>query len=271
MRLLKFRGAGRPYCRVLAGLGAVLAMAASATPAEEPVTPVRPVELHQRIVPQQGSAEQRVALTLDACSGHFDADLLDLLIRERIPATLFVTRRWIRRNAPAVALIKAHPDLFEVEDHGANHVPAVIGPGREVYGIAGMADLAQLRSEVGEGARAVEQAFGVKPRWYRGATALYDPQAIAEIERMGLRIAGFSVNADAGATLPRAVIEKRLQGVRGGDVIIAHMNKPDSDTAEALAVGLPEIRQRGLVFVRLEQVELRVLARRPPRRQIPLQ
>lgn len=222
------------------------------------------VELHHQLVPQ-AEPDRRVALTLDACSGQFDAELLDLLTRERIPATLFVTRRWIRRNAAGVDFIKAHADLFQVEDHGANHVPAVIGPEREVYGIAGVPDLAHLRSEVGEGARAIEAAFGVTPHWYRGATAVYDPQAIEEIERMGYRIAGFSVNADAGATLPRAAIEQRLQGVRGGDVIIAHMNKPSSDTAEALAVGLRELKRQGYVFVRLDQAELQRVPRKPMR------
>lgn len=226
----------------------------------------QPVELHHRLAPQAG-AEQRVALTLDACSGQFDAALLDFLIRERIAATLFVTRKWIRRNPAGVALIKAHADLFEVENHGANHIPAVIGPGREVYGIAGVPDLEHLRSEVSDGARAIEMEFGVAPRWYRDATAVYDPQAIEEIEGMGYRIAGFSVNADAGATLPRAVIEKRLLGVRGGDVIIAHMNKPDSDTAEGLAPGLSALKRQGYVFVRLDQVDLQAVPRKRSRLQ----
>lgn len=74
---------------------------------------------------------------------------------------------------------------------------------------------------------------------------------------MQYKIAGFSVNADAGATLPRAAIVAQLRQVKGGDVIIAHMNKPAGDTAEGLAVGLTELHQRGLIFVRLDQIELR--------------
>jgi hypothetical protein len=34
------------------------------------------------------------------------------------------------------------------------------------------------------------------------------------------------------------------------------MNKPASDTAEGLAVGLLDILRRGLVFVRLDEVDL---------------
>ncbi|PUE11082.1 hypothetical protein B9Z51_01785 [Limnohabitans sp. T6-5] len=72
----------------------------------------------------------------------------------------------------------------------------------------------------------------------------------------GYKIAGFSVNADAGATLKRQQMVERLRHVRGGDVIIAHMNKPNSDTAEVLSAGLLDLLRRGLVFVRLDEVDL---------------
>jgi peptidoglycan/xylan/chitin deacetylase (PgdA/CDA1 family) len=215
----------------------------------------RPVEIHDHIRSGPG-ASNRVALTLDACSGKFDEDLIDFLVRNRVPATLFVTEKWLRKNAAGLALLKAHLDLFDLEDHGENHIPAVIGTGRKVYGIPGEPDVLHLRREVLEGARAVESATGVAPHWYRGATAEYDQQAADEIRRLGFRIAGFSVNADAGATLSQSQIAERLRHVQGGDVIIAHMNKPASDTAEGLSSGLLELRKRGLVFVRLDEVEL---------------
>ncbi|MDH2919016.1 MAG: hypothetical protein PXX73_07475, partial [Sideroxydans sp.] len=92
--------------------------------------------------------------------------------------------------------------------------------------------------------------------WYRGATAEYDAAAIAEIEKMHYKIAGFSVNADDGATAKKLTIEKRLAHIKAGDIIIAHMNKPASDTAEGLAVGLAHLLEQGFVFVRLDQIEL---------------
>ena len=68
---------------------------------------------------------------------------------------------------------------------------------------------------------------------------------------MGYRIAGFSVNADAGATLSRREIISRLQSVKPGDIIIAHMNKPTSESAEALRDALPGLLLRGVQFVTL--------------------
>ena len=224
--------------------------------------PARPVELRDRIAPDaigRAASSTRVALTLDACSGAFDADLVTFLIRNRIPATLFVTKRWLLKNQTGMALIKANLDLFDIEDHGENHIPAVIGAGRSVYGIPGEPDVLHLRREVLEGAKAIEAATGVPPHWYRGATAVYDQQASDAIRSLGFKIAGFSINADAGATLSQAQMIDRLKRVKAGDVIIAHMNKPAGSTAEGLSVGLLDVLRRGLVFVRLDEVDLVVV------------
>ena len=218
-----------------------------------------PIEVHQVIAPGALRGEEVAALTLDACSGSFDAELIHFLIVHRIPATIFATKKWLDRNPAGVALLKQHADLFEIEDHGANHVAPVVGAGRSVFGIPGNPDLAHLEREVLGGANAVAMITGESPRWYRGATAEYDPAAIKAIEAMGYRIAGFSVNADVGATLPRAAIVARLDQVKSGDIIIAHMNKPASETAEGLSEGLQRLLARGFRFVRLDQTQVRVV------------
>lgn len=215
----------------------------------------RPIEIHHRIA-SDGGGNNRVALTLDACSGRFDEDLVAFLIRNRIPSTVFAAKKWLDVNPRGLAMLKANLDLFDIEDHGEKHIPAVIGAGKRIYGIPGEPDILHLRREVLEGARAIEHATGIPPHWYRGATGEYDQQAADEIRRMGYKIAGFSINADAGATLNRAAVMNRLRHVNGGDVILAHMNKPASETAEGMSTGLIELLRRGLVFVRLDQVDL---------------
>ena len=220
----------------------------------------RPFELHQSLtVPMISVAANDgkvAALTLDACGGAFDEDLIQFLIQKNIPATIFATKRWIDRNPRGVALLMTHRELFEIEDHGANHVPAVIGVGRRVYGILGEPDVAHLVSEVTDGARAIEQVSGSAPQWYRGATAEYDAAAITVIKSLGYKIAGFSLNADAGATLGRRAIVARLKAGRNGDIIIAHMNKPNSDTAEGLAEGLTWLLAHGFKFVTLNAMSV---------------
>jgi peptidoglycan/xylan/chitin deacetylase (PgdA/CDA1 family) len=149
-----------------------------------------PVEVHQVLDLPSAGTDKAVALTLDACGGGFDRELIQLLIDHRVPATIFATRRWLDHNPSGLALVKAHSDLFEIEDHGARHVPAVIGADRRVYGILGHPDIAHLQAEVIGGAEAVGKATGVAPRWYRAATAEYDPEALTAIADMGFKVAG---------------------------------------------------------------------------------
>ncbi len=222
----------------------------------------QPVELHQQLSLPAGAPDKVLALTLDACGGGFDAELATFLIEHRIHATIFATRIWIRRNAQGVAVLKAHADLFDIEDHGANHIPAVIGPDRSVYGLTGVADLKQLKREVSGGAAAVKAMTGTAPHWYRGATGEYDPEALKSIEAMGYKVAGFSVNADNGATLSKKQIVARLKKVSNGDIIIAHFNRPASDTGEGLAIGLKWLLDQGFRFVRLDGADVRLVQKR---------
>jgi len=230
-------------------LASLLSGAASANPAWG-------VEMHDQLASAAGSSANAVAVTLDACGGAYDSDLIDTLIAMRVPATIFITKKWIVRNPVGTAVLLAHPDLFDLEDHGAAHVPAVIGAGRRVYGLAAEPDLAHLEAEVSGGAEIVRTLTGKTPRYFRGATAVYDQQSMQAIRSMGYTIAGFSVNADAGATLPRATIVARLRSVRPADIVIAHMNKPGGATAEAFAAVLPELLSRGYRFVTLSQAQL---------------
>jgi peptidoglycan/xylan/chitin deacetylase (PgdA/CDA1 family) len=242
---------------VYTALGAALPVEARAGTAAQGSAGGKPVEIHQRLVTREG--ERAVALTLDACGGGFDAELIETLVEFRVPATAFVTRRWIERHPEGMAMLAAHPDLFAIEDHGARHLPAVLGEQKRVFGLRGVPDIARLRDEVAGGARAIAAAGAPEPRWYRGATARYDPEAVSEIQSMGYRIAGFSVNADAGATLTRRAVAARLARVQPGDIVLAHMNKPQSESAEGLRDALPGLLARGIRFVTLRGREVETL------------
>jgi peptidoglycan/xylan/chitin deacetylase (PgdA/CDA1 family) len=213
-----------------------------------------PLEPHHRLAVAGSAAHPVAAITLDACGGAYDTQLINLLIAKQVPATIFVTKKWLDRNPLGTAALLAHPELFELQDHGTAHVPAVIG--HRVYGIAGEPDMAHVRAEVTGAAQAITQLTGHAPHFYRGATAVYDPAALRAIETMGYAIAGFSVNADAGATLSQSSIVARLRSVKHGDVIIAHMNKPAGATFEGFAVALPELLARGFKFVKLSDAQL---------------
>jgi peptidoglycan/xylan/chitin deacetylase (PgdA/CDA1 family) len=231
------------------GLASAKPPVGDATDQVEPRKPklVEPV-LH--IMRSAGQGE-RVALTLDACSGQTDDRILSALVDNEIPATIFITARWLKRNATALAVLQAHPELFELENHGARHVPAIDAVMR-VYGIKAAGSSAAVEAEVEGGATALTDAGEPAPRGVRGATAKYDESAITQIRKLGFKIAGYSVNADGGSLLGAATTEKRLASAKDGDVIIAHINQPTHSAGAGLVKGLLDLKAKGVTFVRLD-------------------
>ncbi len=198
--------------------------------------------------------EPRVALTLDACPGELDRRIVNVLIKQRARATIFLTERWMRRNPEGLALLLDNRDLFAFENHGARHVPPVLGTGT-MYGLPIAGTLANVRREVEDGATAINAATGVKSTWYRGAAARYSPDAIKEINDLGFRVAAFSRSADQGASLPAASVARRMAKSEDGDVIIGHMNQPHRSSGEGIAQGIIGLRDKGFSFVHLDEID----------------
>nr|WP_295987743.1 polysaccharide deacetylase family protein [uncultured Agrobacterium sp.] len=208
------------------------------------------VEPTLKMTPQH-DGKVRVAMTLDACMGKTDHRILDTLVKERIPATIFVTARWLKHNGEALAVLMAHPDLFEIENHGENHVPAVDRP-VSIYGIAAAGSEAAVEQEVEGGRRAIVAATGLQPQWFRGATAKYTRSSMATINRLGMRVAGYFVNGDGGSLLGAAMTAKHIASARDGDVIISHINQPTHEAGEGVVKGLLALKARGVIFARLD-------------------
>ena len=208
------------------------------------------VEPELRLRPSSGP--RRVAVTLDACPGHFDSRIADVLVARRIPAAIFITKVWMRMNPAGLAFFLKHPDIFTLENHGALHLPPVLGSQR-VYGLQVAGSWPAIEAEIAGGAAAVHQATGRYPLWYRGAAGLYTPSVVPRIEGLGVRVAGYSLNSDAGASLPAALVAARLRTAQDGDVIEGHINQPHRASGAGIAVGLAALQEAGVQFVRLDE------------------
>jgi peptidoglycan/xylan/chitin deacetylase (PgdA/CDA1 family) len=194
-----------------------------------------------------------VALTLDACPGDFDERVATALVESGIPATIFVTDLWLQRNPLGLAFLLAHRDLFGIENHGELHIPPVLGRGR-IFGIPIAGDLATVQREVTQGAIAVSNVTGAEPHWYRAATGFYSPSVIPAIQQLGSGIAGYSLNADAGASLPARSVAARIAKAISGDIIVAHINQPYRASGPGVVAGVRELQRRGASFRRLDQL-----------------
>lgn len=201
-----------------------------------------------------------IAFTFDACGGHggsgYDAELISYLRKERIPATLFVTGKWIDANYNTF-LALSRDTLFEIENHGLNHQPCAID-GESKYGIHGTRNAAQAFDEIEANARKIQTLTHVRPRFYRSATAFIDEAGARLANKLGITAISFQVlSGDAVPRTPEYEIERNvIENVRPGAIVIMHFNHPEWNTCEAMKKIVPRLRHMGYRFVKLQGFHL---------------
>ncbi|MBF6334202.1 polysaccharide deacetylase family protein [Nocardia transvalensis] len=201
-------------------------------------------------VPADG---KQMALTFDACGGPHNDEINDVLvnflIEQQIPATLFLNKRWIDADPARAARLAANP-LFELANHGTRHCPLSVN-GRAAYEIPGTASPQQAVDEVWGNHETLTKLLGHPPRFFRTGTAHYDDVAVSIVRDLGEQPVGFSINADAGATYSAAQVQRAMAQAQPGAISIAHMHRPRSGTAPGMLIALPKLRAQGFEFVKL--------------------
>jgi len=204
------------------------------------------------------TSEKLMALTFDACGSKndgFDSKLIGFLEVEKIPATLFISGKWIDRHPKEFERIAGNP-LFEIGNHGLEHKPCSVN-GRKAYGIMGTGSPREVMNEVERNAEKIKQLTGKKPVYYRSGTAHYDEIAAGIVTGLGYTIAGFSVLGDAGATYSSKKVAEVLEAAPAGSIVIMHMNHPGSGTADGVRKAVPVLKNSGFKFVRLSDCALK--------------
>ncbi|MGZ5208966.1 MAG: polysaccharide deacetylase family protein [Sulfuricurvum sp.] len=202
--------------------------------------------------------KKAIALTFDACGGsikssQYDGQLIQFLIDNHIPATLFINARWIDTN-PDIFMKLAHNPLFEIGNHGTAHKPLSVD-GKSVYGLQGTSSPDEVIAEIEGNNQKIEKLTGKRPLFFRSGTAYYDEKAVSIARDHGMEIGGFSVLGDAGATFSAPKVAQQLLSARSGDIIIFHMNHPEGGTREGVIETVTTLRQEGFSFVRLSDVK----------------
>ncbi len=201
-----------------------------------------------------------IAFTFDACGREkgtgFDQELINYLIKENIPATLFVTGRWIDEHFETF-LSLSKEKTFEIENHGLNHKPCSID-GESEYGIRGTATVSDAFDEIEANARKIEALTHYTPKFYRSATAFIDEACAKMARQLHIQAISFQVlSGDAVPFTPANEIEENvLKNIKPGAIVIMHMNHPQWNTFEALEKIIPKLKAEGYRFVQLKDFPL---------------
>ncbi|MBB6452346.1 peptidoglycan/xylan/chitin deacetylase (PgdA/CDA1 family) [Salirhabdus euzebyi] len=208
---------------------------------------------------QLNTTEKVIALTLDACGGpygsEYDKELLDYLITQHIPATLFVNSRWINEN-PELFLALYNNPLFSIANHGTHHKPLSIN-GNTAWGIKGTTSIAEVVEEVLVNNQLIEQMTGETPKYFRSGTAFYDDVSVQIVEDLGMEVVNYSILGDAGATYSKEQVKHALLNSHAGSIALLHMNQPHSETAEGVKLAIPILIKEGFRFAKLDEFPLK--------------
>lgn len=196
-----------------------------------------------------------IALTFDACgqgglSDGYDKELIDFLIAENIPATLFISARWISTNEEAIQKLAKNP-LFTIENHGYKHKPLSVN-GNRAYSIKGTKNIEEVIEEIHLNTLEIESITGRTPKYFRSGTTHYDEVAVKIANDLGYEVINYNILGDAGATFNKDQIVNSALTAKPGSIFLYHMNRPETPIAEGIKEAVPILKERGFTFVKLE-------------------
>jgi peptidoglycan/xylan/chitin deacetylase (PgdA/CDA1 family) len=182
-----------------------------------------------------------VALTYDLCpvrSGSgFDRELIDFLIANKIPATFFMSGRWMARHENEVRELLAIP-FFEVGTHG------------EVHAHLPMHEMEEQQREIVGPVRALKTKYGRATTLFRPPYGEYNDQTVEAVKALGLQFILWNIESgDPDPTLSAEAILARVQKrMKPGSMVVLHANgkgKHTREVTESLAGSL--LTAKGLI------------------------
>jgi peptidoglycan/xylan/chitin deacetylase (PgdA/CDA1 family) len=217
---------------------------APAVPQIQARSPVRDLAGAAAIIRRVETQQMVIAITFDACATNrqangFDLPVLRVLQRERVPATIFTSGRWVEFHPAAMKQLAAEP-LIEFANHSYDHP-----------------HMARLTADaIGDELDRTEAALG---RYGRQSVAFRPPfgdfnQLVLEVarEKQLPAVLWDVVSGDPSArATAEAMIRNVVRDTMPGSIVIFHINGRETKTAEALPPIFRQLRARGFEFVHI--------------------
>jgi peptidoglycan/xylan/chitin deacetylase (PgdA/CDA1 family) len=214
-------------------------------------------------VPNAGHA---LALTLDM-GGRLEPglDILNLLIANKVCVTLFPTGAMAQtaQGKQVMAVIKAHPELFEIGNHTMHHCDLLHGGAGSpttapCAGVTPTADF--IRSELTEAGTILAQLSGQQPiPYWRPPYGLVNQAVRDAAASVGytttfmwdIDTIDWKPIADGGPTAQQ-IATKVISNAKDGSNVLMHLG--GYETLDALRIMIPGLRDRGFLLTSLSDL-----------------
>ncbi|GAB3152500.1 polysaccharide deacetylase family protein [Micromonospora sonneratiae] len=206
----------------------------------------------------------RVALTFDAdmtdgmlhslrtgrVKSYANLRIIEMLEEGRIPATFFLTGKWVERYPDITRRLAGNP-RFELANHTYGHLAFT----SDCYDLPRVPSRL-MTEDVAKTFDVIEAYGGRQTRYFRFPGLCHDGAALAALAPLGLTVVdGDVVSGDPFATAWRPIVDAVLSKVRPGSIIIMHVTEANAAmTDEALPHILAGLAARGLTPAPLSEV-----------------
>ncbi len=211
------------------------------------VASVRAAEANGLIVEHGNRNSRMIALTFDACPtglpDEYDEKVIDVLLRDRVPATLFLSGRWVEKQPEQTKLLASKPQ-FEIAAHSYYHPHLLEKPDDRVV------------REIKRTQAIIKKVTGKTPRYFRPPYGEADERVAGLAKASGLTTVQYDIasgDPDPGLS-PQRIVRVVLRDARGGSIIVFHMNKKGVHTAEILPEIISGLRKKGFTLVTVGEV-----------------
>lgn len=176
--------------------------------------------------------------------------IIDLLEKEEVPATFFLTGKWVERYPDVTRRLATNP-RFELANHTYGHQAFTA----DCYGLPRVPS-ADMTADVARTFDIIAPYGGKQTRYFRFPGLCHDGAALAALAPLGLTVVdGDVVSGDPFAKKYQPIVRAVLSTVRPGSVVILHVTEENAAmTDEALPHILAGLRERGLTPARLSDV-----------------
>jgi peptidoglycan/xylan/chitin deacetylase (PgdA/CDA1 family) len=187
-------------------------------------------------------SSSKIALTFDACptgtSSGYDEKVIEVLLAEKVPATLFMSGRWVEKNPEKTKLLSSKPQ-FEIAAHSYYH-PHMMEKSDD-------RDMRELKRTQ----ELIKKVSGKTPRYFRPPYGEADERVVKLAAQEGLVTVQYDIaSGDPDPTLSAArIVRVVLREAKGGSIIVFHMNGNGVHTAEALPQIIEGLRSKGFTLV----------------------
>ena len=185
---------------------------------------------------------KKIALTFDACptgrEDEYDEKVIEVLIKEAVPATLFLSGRWIEKNRDEAMALAANRQ-FEIANHAFRH-PHMLEKDDE-----------RIVRELKRTQEIIRKTTGKRPRYFRPPFGEVDERLAKLAAEAGLVTVQYDIasgDPDPGLSAKR-IVRGVVGDAKGGSIVVFHMNKNGRRTAEVLPEVIKQLREKGFELV----------------------